>query len=194
MNEKRITYYSHLSDKDIVKLLLANDAEAIEYVFFCRCENLFSHISNTVVCTLNSKDELVNEFFLYLSSDDWRRLRQFQFKSSIDTWLTIVAIRFFKSKEEPELPKTVELNEQDLCAVKKKADDFDIIYELSRVELYEAIEKLKNSRERCALLGVLAGKSADKVAGEMGCSVMAVYNLIKKAKKALKKIMKGKWE
>ena len=40
----------------------------------------------------------------------------------------------------------------------------------------------------------MAGKSADKVAGEMGCSVMAVYNLIKKAKKALKKIMKGKWE
>lgn len=193
MKEKKITYLNRLSDNDLVKLLLANDSEAVEYVFFCRCDKVFSHLNNTLRPQCLKKEELINEFYLYLSADDWRRLRSFEFKSSLNTWITIVAIRYFKSKKESEQPKTVELNSLSFGDV-EKSDDFDIINELSRLELYEAIEQLKNPRERCALLGMLMGKSAEELAKEMKCSAMAVYNLIKKAKKALKKIMKGKEE
>ena len=63
---------------------------------------------------------------------------------------------------------------------------------MSRVELYEAIDKLPKSRERMALLGELAGKKAETIAEELGCTVAAVYNLTKKARKTLKKRMKGK--
>ena len=70
-------------------------------------------------------------------------------------------------------------------------DDFDIFDQLSRVELYEAIERLPKPRERFALLGELAGKKAETIAQELGCSVAAVYNLTKKARITLKKRMKG---
>ena len=70
-------------------------------------------------------------------------------------------------------------------------DEYDLFEHLSRVELYEAIERLPKPRERFALLGELAGKKAETIAQELGCSVAAVYNLTKKAKTALRKRMKG---
>ena len=42
-----------------------------------------------------------------------------------------------------------------------------------------------------ALLGELAGKRAEAIASELGLTVSAVYKLIKKAKVAVAKIMKG---
>ena len=63
---------------------------------------------------------------------------------------------------------------------------------MSRVELYEAIDRLKKPRERLALLGELTGKNVEVIAEELGCTVTAVYNLTKKARKAVKKMMKGK--
>jgi DNA-directed RNA polymerase specialized sigma subunit len=39
---------------------------------------------------------------------------------------------------------------------------------------------------------MLAGKKAETIAEELGITVMAVYNLTKKAKMALKKRMKGR--
>jgi DNA-directed RNA polymerase specialized sigma24 family protein len=72
------------------------------------------------------------------------------------------------------------------------ADDFDIFDEISRVELYEAIDGLPKPRERFALLGVLAGKKTETIAEELGVTVTAVYNLTKKAKMALKERMKGR--
>ena len=181
-----------MSDRKLVELLLANDAEAIEYVFFYRCEGMFAHIVNTILRSQEKKEELITEFYLYLSSEDWRRLRQFEFRSALDTLLTIVAVRYFKEKKASEQNRTVEMFPQYLNEAKKEFDDFDVINELSRVELYEAIEHLKNARERCVLLGVLMGKNAEEIASEMGCSAIAIYNLTKKAKEALKKMMKGK--
>ena len=78
---------------------------------------------------------------------------------------------------------------KEVCQI---PDDFDIIDELSRVELYEAINQLPKHRERLALLGMLAGKKVETIAEELGITVMAVYNLTKKAKMALKKRMKGR--
>jgi DNA-directed RNA polymerase specialized sigma24 family protein len=104
----------------------------------------------------------------------------------------VVAIRFFNQKKS-----FLRTNSVDMPSLLEKEageipDDYDILDEMSKVELYEAIEKLPKTRERFALLGVLAGKSAGMIAKELGCTVTAVYNLTKKARMALKKRMKGK--
>lgn len=182
----------YLSDRQLVDMLLTNDEKVMEYVFFHRCDGMFAHIINDVFQSQVKKEELITDFYLFLSADNWRRLRQFEFRSELNTWLTVVAIRFFRQKKASTQTKTEDLDTPLIKKVSQIPDDFDIFDELSRVELYEAIDKLPKPRERMALLGELAGKKAETIAEELGCTVAAVYNLTKKARKTLKKRMKGK--
>lgn len=77
---------------------------------------------------------------------------------------------------------------------KNEADDYDIINEMSRLELYQAIDRLSKPRERYALLAELTGKRAEDIAAELGCTVAAVYNLTKKARMELRSVMQEKKE
>lgn len=181
-----------LSDRQLVSLLLANDEEAVEYVFFHRCNGMFSHVISDVFRSQVKKEELITDFYLFLSADEWRRLRQFEFRSELNTWMTIVAIRFFRQKKADMQTTLSDLEPPLIQNVGQIADDFDIFDEISRVELYEAIDGLPKPRERFALLGVLAGKKTETIAEELGVTVTAVYNLTKKAKMALKERMKGR--
>lgn len=191
MLKKQLLKMDRLSDRRLVDLLLANDEEAVEYVFFHRCDSLFAHIVNDLFHAQVKKEELIGDFYLFLSADDWRRLRQFGFRSELNTWLTVVAIRYFNQKKAVIQTNTETLDTPLKKEVSQIPDDFDLFDQLSRVELYEAIERLPKPRERFALLGELAGKKAETIAQELGCSVAAVYNLTKKARTALKKRMKG---
>ena len=182
----------YLSDRQLVDLLLANDEKVVEYVFFHRCDGMFAHIINDVFQSQVKKEELITDFYLFLSADNWRRLRQFEFRSELSTWLTVVAIRYFNQKKDEIQTNLGNLEESLMKEVRQIPDDFDLFDEMSRVELYEAIDKLPKSRERMAILGELAGKKAETIAEELGCTVAAVYNLTKKARKTLKKRMKGK--
>lgn len=192
MKWKRWHNMDYLSDRQLVDMLLTNDEKVVEYVFFHRCDGMFAHIINDVFQSQVKKEELITDFYLFLSADNWRRLRQFEFRSELNTWLTVVAIRYFNQKKDEIQTNLGNLEESLMKEVCQIPDDFDIIDELSRVELYEAINQLPKHRERLALLGMLAGKKAETIAEELGITVMAVYNLTKKAKMALKKRMKGR--
>ena len=192
MYDRRIAYFDSLTDRALVEMLLANDQEAIEYVFFHRCNGMFAHIVHTVFQSQGKKEDLITEFYLYLSEDDWKRLRQFEFKSGLNTWLTVVAVRFFR-KMHLSQTKLVVVEPQLIVETQKNvADDYDIMHEMSRMELYKAIDRLSKPRERYALLADLTGKSAEEIAADMGCTVSAVYNLTKKARMELKTLLKEK--
>lgn len=192
MKWKRWYNMDYLSDRQLVDMLLTNDEKVVEYVFFHRCDGMFAHIINDVFQSQVKKEELITDFYLFLSADNWRRLRQFEFRSELSTWLTVVAIRYFNQKKDEIQTNLGNLEESLMKEVRQIPDDFDLFDEMSRVELYEAIDKLPKSRERMAILGELAGKKAETIAEELGCTVAAVYNLTKKARKTLKKRMKGK--
>ena len=194
MYDKRKKYFDSLTDRELVALLLANHQEAVEYVFFYRCNGMFNHIVNSVFSSQGKKEELITEFYLYLSENEWSRLRQYEFKASLNTWLTVIAVRFFK-KIRISQTKLVAVDPQLIVETKKsEADDYDIVHELSRLELYKAIETLSKPRERYALLAELTGKRAEDIAQEMGCTVGAVYNLTKKARQELKSKMQERKE
>lgn len=192
MHTKRIEYFNSLSDRELVAMLLANDKEAIEYVFFYRCNGMFAHIINSVFKTQGKKEELITELYLYLSDNDWKLLRMFEFRSGLNTWLTVVAVRFFKKKHFSQT-KIVVTEPQILVETRKdESDDFNVIDEMSRIDLYKAIDKLEKPRERYALLAELSGKDAEEIAADMQCTVSAVYNLTKKARAALKNFFNGR--
>lgn len=194
MRERNKAYFDSLSDKELVDLLLNNDQDAIEYVFFIRCNGMFAHIADSVFQSQARKEELISDFYFYLSANNWTKLRNFEFKSSLNTWLSVIAIRFFK-KMRISQTKFVVMDPLIVVETKKnEPDDYDIIQEMSRLELYKAINGLSKPRERYALLAELTGKRAEDTAQEMGCSVAAVYNLTKKARLELKSKMQERKE
>ena len=193
MHKKQLKYYESLSDKELVELLLANDQEAIEYVFFHRCEGLFAHIIHSVFQSQGKQEELVSEFYLYLRENDWEKLRKFEFKSGLNTWLTVVAVRYFRNvhlnqtKNDLMEPQLINEKRQD------EQDGYDVIDEMIRMELYKTIDKLDKPRERYALLAELSGKNAEDIAVDMQCTVAAVYNLTKKARNKVKEMLTEKF-
>lgn len=194
MHERNKAYFDSLSDRQLVELLLANDEEAIEYLLFIRCNGMFAHIACSVFQSQVCKEELITDFYFFLSENNWSRLRQFEFKAGLNTWLTVIAIRFFK-KIRVSRTKMLTIDPQLIVETRKdETDDYDIINEMSRLELYKAIDRLSKPRERYALLADLTGKRAEDIAAEMGCTVAAVYNLTKKARMELKSIMKERKE
>lgn len=192
MYDRRIAYFDSLPDRELVGLLLANDQEAVEYVFFHRCNGMFAHIIHSVFQSQRKKEELITEFYLYLCENDWNRLRKFEFKSSLNTWLTVIAVRFFRKKQTIQTKMIVVEPQLIMETQKDEADDYDVLNEMSRLELYKAIDKLSKPRERYALLADLTGKSAEEIAADMGCTVSAVYNLTKKARTELRTLLKDK--
>jgi hypothetical protein len=194
MRERTKAFFDSLSDRELVDLLLANDQDAIEYLFFIRCNAMFAHIACSVFQLQSCKEELITDFYFFLSENDWSRLRQFEFKSGLNTWLTVIAVRFFK-KIRISQTKMVAIDPQLIVETRKnETDDYDIINEMSRLELYKAIDRLSKPRERYALLADLTGKRAEDIAAEMGCTVAAVYNLTKKARLELKTLMQERKE
>ena len=192
MYDRRIAYFESLSDRQLVELLLVNDQEAVEYVFFYRCSGMFAHIVHSVFQSQGEKEELISEFYLYLSENEWSRLRQFEFKSALNTWLTVIAVRYFRKKRVSQT-KLVAVEPQLIVETQKnETDDYDVFHEMSRLELYKAIDRLSKPRERYALLADLTGKSAEEIAADMGCTVSAVYNLTKKARMELRTLLKDK--
>lgn len=192
MYDRRIAYFDGMPDRKLVGLLLANNKEAVEYVFFHRCDGMFAHIIHSVFQSQGKKEELITEFYLYLCENDWSRLRKFEFKSALNTWLTVIAVRFFRKKRLGQTKLVVVEPQLIVETQKNEVDDYDVLQEMSRLELYKAIDHLSKPRERYALLANLAGKSAEEIAADMGCTVIAVYNLIKKAKEELRKLLKDK--
>ena len=60
---------------------------------------MFNYILHRFCPCQLDKNELINELYLYLQSDNWYKLRQFDFRSKLTTWLTVVAVRFFQKRK-----------------------------------------------------------------------------------------------
>ena len=149
----------------MVDLLLANDEEAVEYVFFHRCDRMFAHIAKGLFHSNVKKEELITEFYLYLRADDWRRLRQFEFKSELATWLTVVAIRFFNEKK-PFQPTELEESDTELI------DEFTSVTNDPDIDYYELYDLQADptqhtdlARQKPALLRRLKRQFLQQVSG-----------------------------
>lgn len=87
--------YVNLSDKEIVDRIIAepNDEEAAMYLIYDRYEPLCISVCQKTLVGVCKLDELQSELFMLLKGKnlDWHALRQFQWRSSFGTWLSITA-------------------------------------------------------------------------------------------------------
>ncbi len=84
-----------MTDREIIQGLIARDDRVTRDFFFVRCRPLFLSIIQKVFNHEVEYDEFVNELYLYLMADDAKRLREFEYRSSVYQWLKVVAVRFF---------------------------------------------------------------------------------------------------
>lgn len=168
---------SQLSDREIVAGIVANNPCIIEYFFIKKCSNLFVYILNSVYYGRIEKNELMNELFLILANDNWRKIREFNYQSSLMTWISVVATRFFIRKRD----KLIENESSEALIMENDSNNFTNIAEDS-VNLQMAIDAMPNERYKRAIqLLDMQEVPYEDAAAELSVTVANLYNIHRRA-------------
>lgn len=174
------------SDRQVVDGILMNDEKIIEYFFFDVCKPMFKYIVHTIFDDNVDREELISELFLYLQHKDWYKIRQFDFRSKLATWVSVVAVRFFR-KVRMQMIENISietLNNQE--SIYKDALENEEKY----IVLYRAIQQMPNIRYREVIVELeLNQRKPEEVAKQMNITVDNLYNIRRRARLQLKAIM-----
>ena len=174
------------SDRQIVDGILNNDKKLIGYFFNKKCSKLLSYIILNVFDGHVDKCELVSELYLYLAKDDWYKVRQFDFRSKLMTWLSVVAIRFFQKKRE----ELIENQSSEALIEQNRISTTETMAIENRIDINKAISLVPNPRYRMVIEKLdLEELVPDELADEMGVTVDNLYNIHRRALLQLKLIM-----
>lgn len=83
-----------LTDQEIVQGLIDRDERITYEFFFKQCRPLFVSLIDYVFSYGVDYDEVISELYYLLVKDGERKLRDFDYRSSLFTWLKVVALRF----------------------------------------------------------------------------------------------------
>ena len=121
-----------MTDQIIVQQLICGDSRTIQDFFFVRCRPMLIYIGHYFCRYKQTPEELIGEFYEYLSADDWHKLRIFKFSCSLNSYVTIIASRYFQHKRDKEL-----LSLDDTIAIVKnmqeKESDLFLVSDLKKV-------------------------------------------------------------
>ena len=170
------------TDKEIVSGVLLDNEQSIRQFFFEECTPIFEYIIRVVFNHQVERDELINEFYLYLKENDWRALRQFEFRSGLQTWISSVAIPFFCKKRAKLMT-----NESSEHLITEQITDG---YSLFQKDVENLLSRLKFDRYRYVIQAlVLEDREPKEVAAEMSITVDNLYRIKCRALQHLKKII-----
>lgn len=174
------------TDKEVIDGILRNDSAIIENFFFRECKPLFAYIIRSVFDGNQEINELVNELYLYLRHDDWYKVRQFDFRSKLITWISVVAIRFFRKKR----------------ALMIDSDSIETLYDQNtfwketgisqdrRMDVRKAIAQMPNERYKFVIIELeLKERNPEELAQEMKITIDNLYNIRRRARLQLRTIM-----
>jgi RNA polymerase sigma factor (sigma-70 family) len=171
------------SDRELIEGMINNDDGIIQYFFFEKCMPMFRYIIQKVFDCQVEKYELINELYLLLRADDWHKLRQFDYRSRLTTWLSVVAIRFFQKKRAG----LIENNSLDTLIIEKVDNSEERIH--LKLDVKNLIGQLPNKRYRFVIKKlILEDKEPQEVANEMGITVDNLYNIKRRALQMLAQI------
>ena len=181
--------YDLYTDRQLVEGLIRNDKPIVEYFFCKKCSKLFSYIVYSIYGGMATVNELVNEFYLYIAADNWKKVQQFDFRSKFITWVGVVAVRFFQKKREI-------LIENNSCSTQiEQTKNFNsyMMYMDKTIDVRQAVRRMPNARYRFVIERLdLDDDRPERLAAEMGISVDNLYNVHRRALLQLKLIMSRK--
>lgn len=176
-----------MTDKQIVDALIDRDERVTQLFFFGKCRPLFLSIIRNVFSYEVDYDEFVNEFYLYLMENDAYRLRQFQGLSTIYQWMKVVAIRYYIAKRKGMIDN--ESKEALLDKVAMSVVVEDKRQQAVNIDLERLFSLMSNKRFVYVIRRLVLQEAEPKVvAQELGTNVDNLYNIKKRALKALTEI------
>lgn len=176
----------NMDDHSIVDGILNNDKQVIEDFFSKKCSGLFSYIFSNVFDGQIDKRALISELYLCLAENDWQKIRIFQFRSSLMTYVSVVAVRFFIAKRDQliETPSTTTLYERE------EQIHNAILSVEQRIDIRWALNKMPNERYRKVIEMLdLKGIKPELLAEEMNVTVANLYNIHHRAQAQLRLVM-----
>lgn len=179
--------YDLLDDRELVDGILGNDKNLIKYFFTKKCSGLFTYILINVFDGNIDRNELVSELYLFMAHNDWQVFRNFQYRSSLMTYVTVVAVRFFQKKRSRliDLPGTIDLNNKTGGAA-----PIVNIHNDRRIDIQTALQKMPNERYRKVIEVLdLQDVRPELLAEEMNVTVDNLYNIHRRALVQLRLVM-----
>jgi RNA polymerase sigma factor (sigma-70 family) len=167
-----------MTDQEIIQKLIARDNRVTEEFFFVKCRPLFLSIIKKVFDYEVDYDEFVNELYLYLMKDDARKLRNFEYRSSIYQWIKVLAIRFFIKKRDDLIE---DCRDETLYEETKEqpTDDTD---SSAKADLNRLFLMMPNKRYVHVITKLMIDDwEPEQLADEMGISVDNLYNIKRRA-------------
>lgn len=183
--------FASWSDDRMVSELVHGNQDAIVWFFYTKYSATFQyHIFKLFDYKVDIND-LVDEFFLYLYENDWKRLRSFDStQASLNTWISTVSYRFFRDYKQSVI---------DSDGVSPTYDMWDQTYSDwvqscdagIMMDVNSAIGQIKNERDKqIAVRLFLEDKEYESVAQEFGLTVDYVYTVKNRLIKQLRTTLK----
>ncbi len=108
-----------MTDQQLVNKLIIGDHRTIRDFFFVRCNAMLLYIGRYYCQDVQKPEDLIGEFYEFLSADDWHKLRIFNYTCSLNSYVTIIASRYFQHKRDKELLPL----DENIALVKNLQDD-----------------------------------------------------------------------
>ena len=174
--------FIYKDDAQLVAELLAGNEGALHYVFYDHFNPLLKMNAYKAAGTKQVEyDDLVQELYLYLSDNDWEKLRKYNPERPFINWFSVVSYRFFKdfSCSMIDLSNQIPIsNMNDHQTAFMSNGTIGTIM----MDIKQAISKLKPPRDsqiREALL--LRDEEPETVAKRHNVTVDNLYNIKRRA-------------
>jgi RNA polymerase sigma factor (sigma-70 family) len=198
-----------MSDRDLVDAIIKKEEEDAAFcLFHHKLLKFFEYLSNAYSKLRYNADDIASEMYIFLSNDNWKRLRSFEFKSTLFGWIKVVANRYLlniiektspfikdvvffssliKQGEEGEYDPIENIPCPSQILNEEKREDADLI-----MELYKIIDSLNDYAREVVRLRCLVGLSSKETAeilckGGKEVTPGAVDQTLKRARDAIRK-------
>ncbi len=177
-----INYYIYKDDAQLVAELLAGNEGALHYVFYDHFKPLLKMNAYKAAGTkLVTYGDLVQELYLYLSSNNWEKLRKYNPERPFVNWFSVVSYRFFKDFSRSMIDSSDQIpisNMNDHQTAFMSNGTIGTIM----MDIKQAISKLKPPRDSQILEALLLrDEEPEIVAKRHNVTVDNLYNIKRRA-------------
>ncbi|MBR0077531.1 MAG: sigma-70 family RNA polymerase sigma factor [Bacteroidales bacterium] len=170
------------SDIQIKQGLLSSDGAMIRYVFYEHFTPMLRFNAQKVAGKKSVPfDDLVQELYLYMSRNDWEKLRLYDPELSFKKWFSVVSYRFFRDFT------TSVIDSSQKIPISEMGDLADCVAGVTRTsmimaDIKAAIAKLWPPRDREVVEALVVNEEEPaEVAKRLDVTVDNLYNIKRRA-------------
>jgi len=184
------------TDVELVEGLVNLDPGITSYVFYQRCYPLFKHLFYSYYTDCKTCLDLAHEIYILIMlpgpQSGKSKLQTFEFRSTFDTWLSVVSHHYCFTKYKKRVVFEYESSDKDSDRKRDETQSIAIdMSSISRSDIETVIGLMPNKRYQAIIrLIYLEGKDNDETALELGMSKSNLYNKHILARIQFERVMK----